>query len=671
MSANLQSNTRDVFFSPRNEAMLQRLLVTDFQRRVGAELNDKQTVRLMKTVQHYMTQVYDDSENTGRPVQDLNKEVLQAVVPDYMSYLKRAESQTRPTTATEMNRIQTDVTSRFDSMQTERQGERKALPAPPKFALDPDEPDPTSMNRFEELKRLREAEARRIEETQQSQQGQVAPPKFYEEQPLPTDMVNRIESEAMFRTNNQEAAQADATALAVRSAARTMATSASQGALLPVPPDRRNILFGDQIQEGGGNSTQFALGPRGRGIPNANPTLALPDTIRTRPVLPQDVLKKEDDVISYRENEYNLFIYSADRDWVNNTSENRYNFSVNFDPANNRQGFNISPSTYIRFKNITRIELVKVIMPLEACDTLTTKTSGSAYDTSKSINVFSYPYLQVRIDELNTNGYGTNDGLNNAFGVISYDAYWTSDTDLKNTGYTRMIPKFLKCQKVYHPTPLATLQRMTIQLQKPDGTQLCTSADALDVSGVVTSAQLTSGAWLGGAGTNVTGTYYTDTSGEFLWVQMDQWFSQFTFTQGDRVVFKNVTYPSAFGAAGALGTNDFLTYLNRPEGHIVVDIAQLYKSGATVFFKDGSNKQAYSNVIIIRNKFNDPTTGAVTVANFGGSSATNTAFLNAVAAAPNFDTGRVLNLNHQIQLIFRVITRDLDSSARLRPDNNF
>ena len=76
-------------------------------------------------------------------------------------------------------------------------------------------------------------------------------------------------------------------------------------------------------------------------------------------------------------------------------------------------------------------------------------------------------------------------------------------------------------------------------------------------------------------------------------------------------------------------------------------------------------------MILIRNKFNDPTTGSVAVANLGGSSATNTAFLTAVAAAPKFSTGRVLNLNHQIQLIFRVVTRDMDSSTRLRPDNTF
>jgi len=81
------TNTQSQFFNPSNEAMLDRLLNSDFQRRVGGELNQKQQQRLVKTVKHYMTEVY--SKNPNQSIQFLNKEVLQSVVPDYMSYLKR------------------------------------------------------------------------------------------------------------------------------------------------------------------------------------------------------------------------------------------------------------------------------------------------------------------------------------------------------------------------------------------------------------------------------------------------------------------------------------------------------------------------------------------------------------------------------------------------------
>lgn len=666
--ADIQPSTKDAFFSPKNESMLQQLLYKDMQRRIGGDLTEKQVVRLQKTIGHYMGEVAENPANAGKDIRVLNGEVLRATVDDFKTYLGRNDAQPRPTDAPAMDRIRQDVTTQFDTMQAARQ-ETKALPTPPKFQIELDE-GPSSLSMFEQLKRQREEEAQRLEESAAAEKAAAsaaAAAAMAIEKPMPDDMRRRLMAEDDFRSGRLSRDAVANSALVVRDAARMAGIETARNQLMPVPPDGRTILFG----EGG------AFGPRTNGIAAANPTLALPESVRTRPVLPQDFIKPQDDVITYKENEYNLFIYSADRDWVNTTAENRYNFSVNFDPANNRPGFGLSPAANIKFKNITRIELVKVIMPTEACETLTTKTSSTAYETDFSINAFSYPYLQVRVDELNTNGYGTNDGLNNAFGVISYDAYWASDSALKNRGWTRMIPKFLKCQKVYTPTPLATLNKLTIQIQKPDGSVFCSSADALDVSGVVTSAQITNGGtalgWESAITATTTNTVYTDTSGEFLWIQTKNWFSQFAVTQGDRIVLKNLLFPTTFSGYGTQAANDFLSFLTRAEGHVVVDIAQVYTVGTDLRFRDGSNKLGYSNFIIIRNNFADPTTGAQGLQPWGGSSSANTTFLTALQSAspggPGLSTGRLLNLSHQIQLIFRVITRDMDSTTRLRPDN--
>jgi hypothetical protein len=652
--AEIRPSQGDVFFSQKNEIMIQRLLTNDFQRRVGNQLNDKQSLRLSKTIKHYMSEVYNNATNAGKPVQALNTEVLQSVVPDYLSYLRRQNGSDNDTDADPMR---SDVSTRFERLQTDRQAGRAPPVAPPNFQLSlEDEGAPSSVSRYEELKAQRELEARRIEEAKATTNP---------------ELEQRNRSDDNYRMGQREANQRDASLLALRDQSRRP----QQNEILDVPPDPRYLYMGE--------SGVIPNGPRAMGIADGNPTIALPMTMQPRMILPQDNIRPQEDVISYRENEYNLFIYSADRDWVNNIQENRYNFTVNFDPANNKVGYGLSPSTYIKFKNIVRIELVKVIMPTEACDTLTTKSALNAYNTTKSINVFAYPYLQVRIDELNTNGFGTNDGLNNSFGVVSYDAYWASDTTLKAKGFTRLVPKFLKCQKVYYPTPLSTLQKMTIQIQKPDGTQFSTSADALDVSGVVTSAQIqgVSGSWKGPtvATINVGSASYYDTSGEFLWIQTKTWFSQYTFSQGDRINLSNVNFPTAF-SGGVQATTDFTNFLTRTAGHIVVDVAYNYITGtsptATMIFKDGSdavssgsNKLGYSNFIIIRNSFNDPSSGLTSLMPFGGSATTNSAFLTALNAAPGLSTGRLLNVSHQIQLIFRVITRDMDSKTHLRPDN--
>jgi hypothetical protein len=627
--ADIQQSKGDVLFSASNKALLNKLLRNDFKRRIGSELDDKQKGRLSKTIDHYMTEVYTNADDSVS-LPAFNKEVLQSVVPDYLAYLGRQASST-PGSEADMDKIRNDVSTRFETMQMDRQAGKGSPPLPPNFQLSlEDENTPSSLSQFEQLKQQREAEAKRAEEA-------AAAVK-----PMPEDMKRRLQSDDQFHSDQVAARQNDNVALALRDAGRG---AGAGGSTMIVPPDGRQLLFADG-----------AMGGLSRNGPLGRPA---------KPILPQDVIIPQEDIVKYRENEFNLYIYSADRDWVTNTAENRYNFVMNFDPANNRPGFGLSPSTYIKFKNISRIELVKVIMPTEATEVLTTKTAAAAYNTDFSINAFSYPYLQLRIDELNTNGFGTNDGLNNSFGVISYDAYWSSDSGLKNKGFTRMIPKFLKCQKIYHPTPLATLNKMTIQIQKPDGTQYSTDPDAIDISGVVTSAQLATSVW---SSASVTGTNYTDTSGEFLWIQTKQWFSQFTATQGDKIVMKNLTLSSGF-SGGAQGIADFLAFLQRPEGHTIVDIAQAYKPSTTWNFKTGSNKVGYSNFIVIRSKFNDPSTGVVTPAYWGGTSASNSTFLTALNSAPALASGRLLNMSHQVQIIFRVITRDMDSAGRIRPDN--
>lgn len=721
------TNTQAQFFAPTNETMLDRLLYTDFQRRTGGELNEKQKERLVKTVKHYMTEIY--SKNSGQPIQYLNKEVLTSVVPDFMGYLRRSAG-TKETegdaAAGADTALHADVNSRFGQLQNERQENRQAAPIAPDFRVDLEsDAGLNPLSRFEEIKRIREAEAAREAETAAAmaaaRQGQGPPNLETAIVSSDSSMGRFVDSDVDFRNGAEAARQRDKLALIMRDAERAanQAAMATNAASRPIFPDARRVLLGD--------APSIPVTPRSA---SANPTLALADSYRERPVLPQDILKPQDDIISYKENEHNLFVYSADRDWVNNTAENRYNFSLNFDPANNRPGFGYSPATNIKFKNITRIEFVKAIMPTESYDILSTYNS-----TDLNVNIFSFPYLQVRIPELNTNGHGTNDGLNNAFGVISYDAYWTSDSNAKNRGYTRMIPKFLKCQKVFYPTPLSTLQKLTFEIQRPDGTLVSTSSDTLTISAVLMPPSTAST-------TNYKGTVIsTIEQYEWIWLRTSTYFSKFMVTQGDRIVLKNVGFNSVLQASP--GFSDLINYLTSPQGILVSDIG--LSTGAIDGYTDGTNAVGYANSIIIRNSFKDPTIGSTTVnpwvytyintvANTFRKAATSTTitpaaggsvsltlatglsytagmpvFVTGATTANNFtgvitsydtatgaivigsianingtfagsvvytvtagtipSTGRLINMNHQIQIILRVITRDMDAAAHLRPDN--
>ena len=701
------TNTQAQFFNTQNEALLDRILYKDFHRRTGSELNEKQQQRLVKTVKHYMTEIY--AKNPNQTTQFLNKEVLQSVVPDFMGYLKRSG-------VAEPDPLQMDVSSRFGQLQNERQGPAMAVPVQPDFSLNMDSDGASPLSKFEELKKLREQEAAREAESKppsQSQELAVIPN---------SGSMNRfVNSDVDFRNGAEAARQRDQLALIMREAER----SAGYVNTNPVRslPDPRAVLLGDN-----GNIPPTS---RSQGIAVGNPTLAVADSYRDR-VLPQDIIKPQDDIVAYKETEHNLFVYSADRDWVNNTSENRYNFSVTFDPANNQSGFGYNTATNIKFKNITRIEFVKAIMPTEGFDILATSssTAGTPQNTLNT-NIFSFPYLQVRIPELNVNGYGTNDGINNSFAAISYDAYWTSDSNASNRGYARMIPKFLKCQKIYYPTPLATLQKLTFQIQRPDGTTVSSTSDTLTVTAVLMPNNA------------VTTTNYRATGSatyEWIWLQTSTYFSQFMVSQGDRIVLKNVGFNTALTAYA--GFNDLINYLTQPQGLLVSSIG--ISTGASTGYTDGANVAGYANSIIVRNSFQDPSTGAVGVSPWvtsyntslttftkaassttispvvGGSISLTLAtglayvagmqvFVSGATPANNFtgvvssyttgtgvivinnianvngsfagaviytvtagtllSAGRLINMNHQIQIIMRVITREMDSASKLRPDN--
>jgi hypothetical protein len=718
------TNTQAQFFNPKNEAMLDRLLYADFQRRTGGDLTEKQNQRLVKTVKHYMTEIY--SKNPDQSIQFLNKEVLQSVVPDYMGYLKRNAG---PTVAEEEDTsLRMDVNSRFGQLQNERQGPAVAQPVAPDFRISLDADGPTPVSRFEEIKRIREQEAAREAETAAAMAASRT--TVSQEMVLSsrdTNMGRFVESDVDFRNGTEAARQRDQLSLIMREAERTVSRTeiVSSGRTLPDP---RSVLLG----EGG----QMPPTSRTQGIASANPTLALTDAFRSRGPLPQDVIKPQDDIVSYKELEHNLYVYSADRDWVNNTIENRYNFSVTFDPANNQSGFGYNTATNIKFKNIVRIEFVKAIMPTESFDVLMTAAAGApgVPVSGLNTNVLSFPYLQVRIPELNVNGYGTNDGINNAFAAISYDAYWTSDSNAGNKGFTRMIPKFLKCQKVYYPTPLSTLQKLTFQIQRPDGSYVSTTSDSMTISMVMMPNHLVST-------TNYKSTYTSSTEGyEWLWLQTSTYFSQFMVSQGDRIIIKNIGFNSILAANP--GFVDVVNYLTQPQGLLVSAIG--VSTGASTDFTDGANVAGYANSIILRNSFQDPTTGATavstwvpkyiaSVANFTAAASSTTitpssgtvsltlaagltfdtaqipVFVYGATPANNFtgvvnaynsttgvatitgianingsfgsgavytvvggmipSTGRLINMNHQIQIIMRVITREMDAASKLRPDN--
>ncbi len=648
---------RGQLFSQKNFDTLNTILTQDFEKRLGKQLDNKQSNRLANTLDHYIKQIY--SVQGDKPLQTLNKEILYNTSQDFNKYIQRKEI-TKETTAVKTVMDETlfqDTSQRFERLSQERNEIKSLPPAVPDFRVSLSEDGPSSIDLFEQAKKQRELEALRqaaaTANTTLSSSANVA---------AAGEMAIQKYVKANDVFNNSQAAQNKLSELALYDR-MIQKSNMVNDTPLAVMPDRREIL----MQPIG----TLDAGTRELGMANSNVTIVQPlINDPTKNSLPQNVIIKEDSVVSYREIENNLFIYSADRDWLRNNKENRYNFTVNFDPANNGQSFGPSPSSQMKFKNIVRIELVKAIMPGEGLDVLVNKVDqdGPVVTTNYQDNILNFPYITVRVAELENNNYGTDNFLDRSFGVLQYDANWISDSNSTNTrGYVAMIPKFLKCQKEYYPTPLSTLQKMTIDIHRPNGELISQSPDTFNISGIVGSD------WTGGGAApyNVDFTpsvYYTAVGDpEYLFIRSDTYFSRFQINSGDRIVINGFSYNDVTLNDPIYGPQlrEFVSWLNSNTGHIVAGVG--YSDPVTGIYYDGPNSVGYANYIIIQSRFADPTTGATSVLPFGTTISTSLVDNSIALLSPR----RLIDLNKQLSLVFRIITREMDALPQLRPDNNY
>jgi hypothetical protein len=662
--------------------MLYGMLSNNFQKQLGSQLTEKQTSRLERALEHYMGEVFQN--NASLPIQNLNKEVLAVTASDFSDYLQRQDAVANAP----VNTFQ-ETSQRYDQIQADRQRSmeppRPSIPDYVQPMIIKEDDSVSALSLFEEAKKRRNIETNAQAEEQLARRANSAMQPIYLEQPQ-----DRPDPRTMFDK----------------------------------PLD---IVIAGSNRELSGRA-------------DVNPTLARPGpTVALRGTLQQDVLIKQEDIQSYKETEYNLSIYSADRNWeldVNNT-ETRYNFSVNLN-SNSSTGVNMQPKAANRFKNIVRIEFVKAIIPIEVTDIVVRKigsiqtpdlmqalvnaqaiaiTSVNAgvsvastaaanlsaynlqltkdintlltpgtlkYDTTYLKSIYSYPFITLNISELDTNTYGTSSSMDNAFGILQYDSNWTDNTD--SLGFASLIPKHMKCQRIYSPTPLATLNKMTIRLQQPSGSLLNANSDTIDISGIFLSKTTSIRSYFTNE-MDLSGTVYSDTVGEYIWLDCKKWFSRYQFAIGDKIHIKNLSSiqptPAIYDLMSFLQNSDGLTIAGfawareitvEEKARDIADSTYSLTNGlrntiAEYVLIDGLNDAGYSRFIIVRGQFNDPTTGSTLVKPYGGA-VDNTAVSTAMlSGSSKIIPGKLINLSRQTQLIFRVITREYDSTSLIRPDN--
>lgn len=615
MSSGRPGAAPNAFLNGPNYQKIVGFLRDKYSRAVGGKLPEKADERIKKVVQHYMEEV--NRIQVGKPVATLTQDVLKESTRSMDDWIKKQATGLPsaittvgafPKVEDDYSRLFADTGTNYERLMSERAPPPVATPAVPDFrtAVDMIESSDDPVLLMQRMQKQREEQMRAM-----GIQPAVAPPVTSGPASVPSIPASTPRLEI-----HEE-----------------IAPSASR----PTPP-------------------QAELPP---------PLLA---------PRPQDYIIPQEDVVKYQETEYNIFITSADRDWLRNTSENRYNFSVNFNTGSKRVGYPFSPAVQNRFRNISRIEFVKAIVPIESLTSLVKVLSGPVYDTTRVVNVFSLPFAAVRIAELNNNYFSTNPEEDNTFAIVQYDTTWSSDLTspavqgttpaavLTKSGYTGLIPKFLKCQKVYSPTPLGGLNRLTIRMERHNGTVLSDDSDVWALKAICMSGNFTR------IGTDAT-VYDIDSAGlenSYIFIQTNNYFPFSALGEGDTINIQGYA-PTATTEAGL----DFTNWINREEGHYVVATAYVTSGGALT---DGRNDAGYQNVIIIRTRFANPETGVVarTGAYFGGSSTAEDALaatLDNTGAQPALTGAALINTSRQTHFVLRLITRDMDSASNIRPDN--
>jgi hypothetical protein len=365
-----------------------------------------------------------------------------------------------------------------------------------------------------------------------------------------------------------------------------------------------------------------------------------------------DVLQPHEDTIKYREAEYNLMINSKDRHWLADQAspenKNRYNFTVQFNTNFKNAGFGIQPTIQNRLRNIVRLEFIKAVLPVESLDVVILQEGAVPTATSGFSSVLGLPSVNVLVDEVEGNTYGTRNTIDRSLAVCQYDSVWRSDyqtTNLVsgsplNRGYTLFFPKFMKAQRVYTPAPLSNLQTLTFRLQNPEDELLSKLPDSSPLATI-------------GDGTAITGSAFYTTN-KYIYLRSSIWFPAASYSVLDKVLvqgFSILTPPDGL---------EFTTWLQDPAGHSVVGIAYSTVAPASNTVLDGANSAGYANWIIIQNRMNDPKDGDVGVKTFTTLSGLETFPINGAG---------FLNLSRQVQLYLRVITREYDLITNVRSDN--
>ena len=340
-------------------------------------------------------------------------------------------------------------------------------------------------------------------------------------------------------------------------------------------------------------------------------------------------------------------INSIDRHWQQGTgTETRYAYKVNFDPAPGQQNIGVNRN----FRNVIAVELVNVIVPHD--------NAIVPFDNRIYLDNSSFPYLLLQIEELDGVYRGTNSNNDRSFAHLLFDkehnsdvlstTYIGSDTAPSGTmfskqfarGFIRYSPGYFE-KKTFYNNPIASLNRMTINIVDPYGNPVDVQPDILPISAI---------AYENVADHAIKGTkgFPNDNSGvsprQYVKITTSNYFSNRIFRIGDRIHISGVV--SSIPA--------FQNFINRTKGHFIVNLD-------TEVDTAGNYNKGFINVIYLSSPGELSANGATVDSNtdIGPQGVGTVGYSNAY----------LINENLQTHILLKITTRETDTYQTLNSIN--
>tara|TARA_B100000902_G_C27320915_1_gene924393 strand:- start:5257 stop:6528 length:1272 start_codon:yes stop_codon:yes gene_type:complete len=331
----------------------------------------------------------------------------------------------------------------------------------------------------------------------------------------------------------------------------------------------------------------------------------------------------------------NVLVSSLDRAWFIRDDEDIYNFQVHLGTNYNNTDFTketdaqgnlireiFSSENFLnvkyKFKNVVSVGLERLIVDNRKFNIEYTDVNRDFAD---------YPYLSVSVDNLDSLVYGTNETSNKAIGIMvaKTPIMVSSLGGCAHYEFTNIISN----PKQFYNNPLASLNKLNINIKTPTGQAPNTLKDVLTVSNCG----------------------YNGVSKDFITIQTSTNFYEEEFKEGDIIQFKNFVFVSSQN-----NISQFNEFINRKEGHRIIN-----------------TDNATSNANELHNLIKIPVPQQIDRSNNNlkqypswYSNETNDGFINNTDfirdnVTMTTATGKLINVSNQTNLLFKIKIMDKES----------